>query len=297
MSHTQYFSRVLGISISLFFLLATVTFVHANSHPDTIGDPADEADRTHTESTAQKIELMQDRVGERTDAIKDRVGERTDAMRDRVGERTDSMKERVEDRTDAMRMKMDQKRDALHARIETLKHNVSDRVDTQKARVEAKATQLSDRLEEHRAKMAERKAKLSERHQARILEHVKRLVHRLNAAIERMEILAGRVQSRIDKLTERGLDMADEQALLDTALSHIASAQTDVDALEEAVIAMLESDEPREAYAKVKELVRTTIDSVKSAHKTLVEAIRSVKANPDTHTDDKDDDTATTTAQ
>jgi hypothetical protein len=187
------------------------------------------------------------------------------------------------DRGPAMTEELLRRKDEIRTQVDTIKHSVTDRIQMQKERLHERATHLSDRLEAKRVEMGERKserqAMLAERHQDRILEHVKQLVRRLSAAIERMKILAGRLQSRIDKLTERGLDMTDEQILLDTALDHIASASTDVDAIEDAVIEMLNSDDPRNAFEKVKELVRTTIQSVKDAHKSLVEAIRSVKSS------------------
>ena len=86
------------------------------------------------------------------------------------------------------------------------------------------------------------------------------------------------MDSRIVKLEERGLDLSVAKGLLDTARAEIANAQADVDVVEAAVALALENDNPKEAFGVVRELLSGSKDSIKAAHRTLVEAIREIKA-------------------
>jgi len=90
--------------------------------------------------------------------------------------------------------------------------------------------------------------------------------------------MANRVDSRIGKFEERGLDMSEAQVLVDTARLQIIDARGDVsDALAQ-IDALLDSDNRKGAFANVREVLASAKESVKAAHASLVEAVRLMKA-------------------
>ena len=153
--------------------------------------------------------------------------------------------------------------------------------------VEAKRADLQEKRDE-------RRAELKERSKDRIKAYATRIVRRLGAAAERLTKLADRMDSRIDKLEERGIDLSVARGLLDTARAEIANAQADVDAIEVAVEEALATDNPKEAFGAVRELLRGSKDSIKAAHRVLVEAIREIKAGvsvrPESEVDEGDEE-------
>ena len=110
-----------------------------------------------------------------------------------------------------------------------------------------------------------------------------------------------RVDSRITKLEEKfvdkGLDLSNSKRLLEVARSEVVSARADVSAVEGAVAGALNTDNPKESFAKVRELIKSATESVKSAHRALIEAVKEVKASvgsdntkPSTDTSETDED-------
>lgn len=139
-------------------------------------------------------------------------------------------------------------------------------------------TDLESRRADQEEKREERREALNERAKERIRAYAERIGKRFNAALDRISKMADRVDSRIDKFEERGLDMSDAQALVDTARAQVSDARSDVsDALAQ-IETLLNSDNPREIFASVKELLVSAKESAKAAHASLVEAVRSMKA-------------------
>ena len=148
-----------------------------------------------------------------------------------------------------------------------------------------------------------RRATLDERRQARIEAYANRILKRMNAAIDRLYKIANRVESRIAKLEEKhdGLDLSGARDLLAIARTALDTAQPSVELGEEAVQNVLSSDTPKEAFSEVRKLLGDTKQSIKDAHKALVDAIVATKASTGehgekedhVHEDDADGDTDT----
>ena len=152
---------------------------------------------------------------------------------------------------------------------------------------EVSTDRAKDKRENAKEKLAERKAerkeKLNEKAKKRIGAYVKRIIRRLNAAIDRIEKLSERVESRILKLEEkfkdRGLDLSETKRLLIVAEDEISNARESISSIEGAVDGVLSTDNPKESFSSIRELIKTSKDSVKSAHRALVEAIKSLKVS------------------
>ena len=102
--------------------------------------------------------------------------------------------------------------------------------------------------------------------------------------------LSERVESRIVKLEERGFDLTSARALLSAAEAEVARAYIKIGSIEGEVTAALDTDSPREAFGAVRELFGEVKNSVKAAHRALVEAIKAVKAGVGTPTVEAEDE-------
>ncbi len=193
-----------------------------------------------------------------------------------------------------LRDKAEEKRIQLREEADALRSNAQDR----KAQLDARREEALEKariLKEEAVERSDiRKQKLDERRKERIGAYVARIVKRMNAAVERLGRIADRVDSRIAKLEERidGLSLDESKSLLSIVREELRSAAVDIGAIAEALQGALDSDTPKEAFEEVRALFGEAKQSIKDAHKTLVEAIKSVKAaaslRSDTVTEDED---------
>ncbi|MCW9054517.1 MAG: hypothetical protein OQJ98_00845 [Candidatus Pacebacteria bacterium] len=134
--------------------------------------------------------------------------------------------------------------------------------------------QIEERKSELRLQLEERRAELEEKKNERIARYLGYISRKMDAAIERLNTLADRILSRIEKLEEVGHEMTDARAVLDTARGEIAIAEEEMNsALEDAKTA-LEEDMTREAFGQVASTLAHAKESLRDAHKALVEVIR-----------------------
>lgn len=178
--------------------------------------------------------------------------------------------------------------------------NLSDDIKVKEIGAEAK-TNIQERLEQtvenREIKKEERKEKLNEKTKERITAYADRIINRLTAAINRMLKLADRIEARIikleEKFTDKGLDLSESKKLVERAREEARNAQTEINSISETFAEIIDVENPRESFNAVREHIKNAIISVKNAHKTLVEAIKSVKANvvKDTTEDTEDADT------
>jgi len=106
-----------------------------------------------------------------------------------------------------------------------------------------------------------------------------RILKRLNAALTRLDKIAERIASIIDKLKGRGVDttkaetaLASAESLGARAASAISDAQAKIDAID------AQSTSVRDAVHAAKDAVRSARQALFDYHKGLVAAIREVKA-------------------
>lgn len=151
--------------------------------------------------------------------------------------------------------------------------------------------QRADRLEMKQEKEAERASTTAERradHLARIKAFAEQMFERMHAMIARFRNIIERVQSRIDKFEERGIDVIAAQAALDTAEAAVDEAEEAVTDAEAALDAALASDTPREAFAAVRTLVAEVRDALQRARQALSDAIAALKASAPEDTDESE---------
>jgi DNA repair exonuclease SbcCD ATPase subunit len=149
----------------------------------------------------------------------------------------------------------------------------------------------------------ERHEQLSVLKQERIKLYARRIVDRLNTALDRSRLFIDRINALLARWEEQGKETADVSTILGEAEILIADGQNKIDAIMPAVENLLTSTttstSTNSTLAEVKILTQEAITAIKAAHAKVVEAVRTLKViggNNDDEDDETDDDeTATTT--
>ena len=176
-------------------------------------------------------------------------------------------KERVQDRIASTSRAMDARKEALKEKIASTsaarKENMTERRDA-----------LKDKVQELRGDI---KARIASEAKMQIETTARKMKQRLEAAVKRLENISTRIDSRIDKLTEEGLDMSTAISLKATADLKIAAAKTAVGAL----VKPTPTDDTREAHKAAFEALRAQVkaaeEAVKEAHRALMAVIPEIK--------------------
>ena len=170
-------------------------------------------------------------------------------------------------------------------RLEAMKIKSEERTEAMRD----KASSTREGIQEKREAIRE---KLSEARKSRVKGFITRMIRRVNAAFKRMSGIIERTESRIAKLNEKRPDID-----ISEALRFIESAKTDVET-GKAVLSGINdvrdeiieiSDKHRDAYEKLRAIVREAITHLKSARENLKNAVRSIKAQTGSGNDDNED--------
>lgn len=148
-------------------------------------------------------------------------------------------------------------------------------------KIQEKTRKRIERFKERKEKIATRWATVRERfsrvRRKRILKFWHRMLRRLKAALHRLERVVERIASRIEKLKTRGVDTAKAEEKLARAREEIQVAKQTLAEAEEKFEQIFVSDNPKEIFLQVRALVYEVKESLKKAHRALVEVIISLK--------------------
>ena len=139
-----------------------------------------------------------------------------------------------------------------------------------------------------------RVAELKEQKKERVSKFLGNIKRKVDAAILRLQTLGERIESRIVKFEERGLDMTKARQLLEVAKGEIRSAQENIRTAVEDAREALANDPSRDSFGGVVSELSKTKENLRSAHASLVEVIRVMKVSlsdkpTDGETDDQND--------
>lgn len=148
---------------------------------------------------------------------------------------------------------------------------------------EQKMDELRQRQEERRdqviERLATREAQIRERTVSRIKHVFANILNRFNAALGRLDKIAQRIASRIDKLKAKGVNTAGAEAALASAEQKgsaaalaISNAKSQIEAVDAS------SSSVRDAVHSAVNATRDAKQALKDYHKALVEALRQLKA-------------------
>lgn len=167
-----------------------------------------------------------------------------------------------------------EKKEALREKVEARKVEFGELSAERQAELKEK---MEIRKEEVTEKRDGREAALQARTQERIKNLSANVSNRMEAAIARIRQIVARFQARIHTLSERGVDVAGAQWVLDESSAHLDKASSliiDIDILIEEVIA---SESPREAWGTTKAQYTEIKEQIKAAHVSLRKALTLLK--------------------
>ena len=172
-------------------------------------------------------------------------------------------------------MLIDKARDVLLQKREAQKENGELRtreIEERKNNVEERSSNTETRKDD-RADSAVRNEKAD-----RIASYLENVSKKMTAAVERLDILSGRIESRINKLEERGVDMTKAKELLQTARARIREAGESLSMALSQARETLTIDISRDSFGKAVATLAQAKEKLRDAHQALVEAIRAMKA-------------------
>lgn len=200
-------------------------------------------------------------------SLKIRVGTSTEA-RIKAKAELEVRRKEMEERRETLKNEMEEKR-------ETLKDEMEQKRETIKGEIENKRESIKDEVEKRRENAIENI-------QNRLNKFVHNVTERFDAAIERLEKLASRIDGRITKMEAENIDVTNAKELMVVAKIKIETAKTSIAglSLESEVISSSTATttvDIKEDFQNLKNQVEKAKKDIKAAHAALVEVIRNLK--------------------
>lgn len=155
-----------------------------------------------------------------------------------------------------------------------------ERAEERRQTAEERRLQMQDELEQRRveavARGEERRAALQERAQERLLNLAANMSNRMEAAIRRIDNVITRLESRIEKLKDTGVNTNEAEDHLATAKRYLTSASATLATIDTDVTQFITSNDPRAAWMRVKSIYESTRNDLRSAHQTLRDTVVSL---------------------
>ncbi|KKP56434.1 MAG: hypothetical protein UR80_C0003G0012 [Parcubacteria group bacterium GW2011_GWB1_35_5] len=228
-----------------------------------------EAAREASEYNAeQKRETIKDEIEAKKEALEQEMEQNREEIKNRVEERKEGLKNKIEERREELKQNLEQKREEIKNRVEERRQNTTD--------------QITERVNKF----------------------ISKIIERFSTAANRLDILVIRIESRIEKIEARDIDVTEANDLLVIAKTKIETAKTSI-----SLIALPEIIDPaasttasaiKEAFETTKTQIEQAKKDLKAAHAALVEVIKSLKPGDNKlreieNDESEDDSTATTT--
>jgi len=207
-------------------------------------------------------------------------------VRTNISEKRDVLKTEVMEKRDSLKTNIMQKREALKVETRNLpKEQVMERREVVRTEIKEQRTDLRDIIKEKREAFKDEakerinvlKDKVTEERAKKIEAFFGSMIRKFEAAISRLRILADRIDSRLDKFEDEGKDVSSLRTALDNARNTIESAEDALDKAKEEFTTFASTENPKEYFAKVKEVIHNVAVKVRESHKALVDVINLIK--------------------
>lgn len=143
-------------------------------------------------------------------------------------------------------------------------------------------------------RQAERRAALAEHIQDRVTNRFGLMARRMRAALTRLGNIMDRIESRLEKLSNKGVDTAKLEDQLDEARAALADAEAIITTAEaEFSDIVVESDTPREGFAIIKDAMKQFVDQLKQIHTMLKDIVSEMRVSASRLDTGKPDDDGT----
>lgn len=174
-----------------------------------------------------------------------------------------------------------EEKEARRAALEQNKLDMQAQFQEKKLEMEAKqeerqATQVEKR-EEMQIKATERRTALQARAQERITNLAANMSNRMDAVIERLQNITGRLETRITRLKELGVNTSDAEAALASARVSITAATSEIANIDTQVNAAVGSEDVKTSWQAVRTTFTNIRDHIKTAHTELRSCVSALK--------------------
>lgn len=145
-----------------------------------------------------------------------------------------------------------------------------------KQNVIEKREAIREMIEEKRATIT---ARLAERRKEHVRNFFGRITIRFQAAIDRLERLITRIESRLSKIEENNEEIDTEtiQEDLDDVKDQLVETESALTEAKASLEVILDSEDPREAFTSVRDLIKGIKQQLIEIHQTLVHIIGDIK--------------------
>lgn len=203
----------------------------------------------------QRNELKQE-FKERRDTLKEEVKGKVEQFKQEVRERKDALKGAGKEEKQAAKQEFKERRAALGEEIK-------------KKREEFKA-EAKTRKEELKKKVGENRAE-------RIEQFFKQMTDKFEAALDRLDGLAGRIEERINAAASSGKDVTGARSELEKGRVKIKEAASELESAKTKYAEAIKNPDVKAAFADVKKIVQGIAVKVKDAHAALIRTITVLK--------------------
>lgn len=171
-----------------------------------------------------------------------------------------------------LKIEAERKRAELQTQLERKRAGVKADVE---ARIDARSGNAASTSVEARADM---KARIEIRAKNHVEIVLRNMLARLNAAVDRFEKIAARIDSRIEKLRSEGVDVSAAVTLQAEAKAKIAEADAQVSAIVKPTITSdMTREQVKAAFEAARAQVKAAHQAIKDAHKALHESVVALK--------------------
>jgi len=152
-----------------------------------------------------------------------------------------------------------------------------ERIQTVQERQRQIEAEVKQRRAQAQAQGEERRQALQERAQERLLNLAANLSNRMEAAIRRLDNVVMRIESRIAKLNELGVETSQAEINLTVAKRDLASARATLANIDSDVAGFITSNDPRAAWSRVKTIYESARQDIRSAHTNIRQVVADLK--------------------
>jgi F0F1-type ATP synthase membrane subunit b/b' len=212
-------------------------------------------------------------------------------LRQDMQRRREDLKHTAREAVDEVKLDAQNQRRALYGTSSDKRNNVREagkviidqmRDDLRQKRI-ALIAEYKMRRDEFRAKAKERVDALKKHFDHSRAERIERffsnMVRKFEHAFDNLNKLSNRISSHLEKLTAKGIDISAFEATIEDANAKIETAEGALEDAKARFSEMTLSENPKEAFKIVKQIVLDVASQVKDAHRTLVGVIRLINGN------------------
>lgn len=170
-----------------------------------------------------------------------------------------------------LKERLQAQKERLNEKRKEIEMSVGERRNELKTKMETKKEVLKEKREAIRGKLEAKKAE-------RVRSYTKTMIVRFEAAIKRLDNLAERIRTRLDKLAQDGKDVTASKSALEAAKTKIESAKSKLAEAAAALEKVVESEIPQDDLNKAKTILNEAKDVIKMAQAALVDVVNSIKS-------------------